>query len=271
MATDVLSRPAPPPDLILRYGPEPEHVIDVRLPRAGVAAPLVLFLHGGFWMAEYDRLHVGPLAADLAARGYAVALPEYRRIGQPGGGWPGTLDDVAAAIDKAPSLVAAAAPGRVDITRTVLAGHSAGGHLALWSAGRHNLPTGHRWRPRSRPSTIGVLALAPVSNLIDGYHQGIGDGAVGQLMGCGPDGADGAADRYASADPTQLRVDAPVMIVHGSADDRVPVQMSRQYARATGASLVELPDVDHFAVIDPLSRIWPAVVESLAGLVRGRH
>ncbi len=116
-ARDVLTRPAPPPDVILSYGPGDHQVADLRLPasrqvgqqasRRGV--PLVLFFHGGFWRAAYDRGHTGPLTAALAADGFAVCAPEYRRTGQPDGGWPGTFDDVAAAVDTLPRLAAATA------------------------------------------------------------------------------------------------------------------------------------------------------------------
>src|SRR5258708_6231888 len=100
------------------------------------AAPLVLFLHGGFWRAAYDRAHTGPLATALAADGFAVCTPEYRRIGQAGGGWPGTFDDVAAASDVLPGLAAKASDGRVHPGRLLLAGASAGGHPAPWAASR---------------------------------------------------------------------------------------------------------------------------------------
>ncbi len=107
----VLSRPAGPPDRVLRYGPGPDHVADLRFPaweRSGErGAALIIFLHGGFWRAAYDRTHAGPLAAALAAEGFAVCTPEFRRIGQPEGGWPGTFDDVAAAVDALPGLVGA--------------------------------------------------------------------------------------------------------------------------------------------------------------------
>ncbi len=114
---EVLTRPAPPPDQVLRYGPGPDHVTDLRLPASGqagdrrrpAAAPLVILLHGGFWRVAYDRSHAGPLAAALAVAGYAVCVPEYRRTGQVGGGWPGTFDDVAAAVDALPGLAAEAA------------------------------------------------------------------------------------------------------------------------------------------------------------------
>src|SRR5215831_15665063 len=150
---DVLTRPAPPPDLVIRYGAGPEHVADVRLPQrrteaAVRSAPLVIFLHGGFWRVAYDRSHTGPMAAALAAAGYAVCVPEFRRTGQPGGGWPGTFDDVATAVDRSPALVReAAGPAVIADGPALLSGHSAGGHLALWAAGRHRLGPDSPWRP----------------------------------------------------------------------------------------------------------------------------
>src|SRR3974390_1022194 len=111
-ADDVLTRSAPPPDFTVSYGPGDDHVADVRLPAPSARpdpAPLVLFLHGGFWRAAYDRAHTGPLAAALTAAGFAVCTPEFRRTGQRGGGWPGTFGDIAAAVDRLPELVRDAA------------------------------------------------------------------------------------------------------------------------------------------------------------------
>jgi pimeloyl-ACP methyl ester carboxylesterase len=254
---DVLSRPAPPPDLTLRYGEHPDQVADVRLPEV-CDAPLVIFIHGGFWQAAYDRAHTGPLAADLAGRGYAVATIEYRRVGQPGGGWPGTFSDVAAAIAAVPDLLAKELAHRgappVNIDRPVLAGHSAGGHLALWYAA-------------VAPDAVrGVLALAPVADLIAAHRLRLGDDAVFGLLGGRPDAL---PDRYASADPmAHLPLKVRTVIVHGTDDERVPVELARDYAEAaarTGddTTLVELPGVEHFAVIDPLSAAWPAVLDAL--------
>src|SRR5262249_24333179 len=157
---DVLTRPAPAPDLVIRYGTGPEHVADVRLPksRTGAAArpsPLVIFLHGGFWRVAYDRSHTGPMATALASAGYAVCVPEFRRTGQPGGGWPGTFDHAAAAVDRSPALVRdAAGPGVIADGPPLLAGHSAGGHLALWAAGRYRQGPDSAWR--SAPEARGV-------------------------------------------------------------------------------------------------------------------
>jgi acetyl esterase/lipase len=243
-------------------------VADFRFPAAvpgtgpAPAAPLVIFLHGGFWRAAYDRTHTGPLAAALASEGFAVCAPEFRRIGEAGGGWPGTFDDVAAAVDALPGLAANAAGSRVDPARLLLAGHSAGGHLALWAASRHRLPPGTPWAVVASP-VRGVVALAAVSDLISGYRQGLGRGVVAELLGGDPDAQ---APRYALTSPIALLpTGVPVRLVHGRADDTVPCDMSLDYAaraQAAGddATCTALPGVEHFALIDPLSPAWPSVI-----------
>lgn len=249
----VLTRPAPPPDLTLRYGEHPDHVIDVRVPPAGrTPRRLVVFVHGGFWRAAFDRTHAGPLAADLAARGWPVACVEFRRVGQDGGGWPGTFDDVADAVRATRALLARA--GRADLAERapIVAGHSAGGQLALWYAAG------------AADEVHGVLALAPVCDLRLAHERGLGDGAVAALLGGGPDDV---PERYLAADPmAHARPSAPTVLVHGSEDDRVPVDLSRRYAARTGARLLELPGVEHFAVIDPESPAWAAVLSALSEL-----
>src|SRR5579859_334684 len=272
---DVLTRPGRPPDRVLRYGDEPDHVADLHLPPArrlegdgsSGRVSLTIFLHGGFWRAEYGREHTRPLAGALAEAGFAVCAPEYRRTGQAGGGWPGTFDDVAAAVDRLPALVAEATDGLVaaDPARALLAGHSAGGHLALWAASRHRLPTESRWRVEES-RWRGVVALAAVSDLAGSYRKALGQQAAGDLMGGGPTLS--ADDRYLQADPSLLvPAGAPVWLVHGMADDRVPYLMSLDYARSARAAgaraadvvCVLLPGAGHFGVIDPLSEEWPQV------------
>ena len=268
---NVLVRSARPPDLTLRYGDDASQVADVHLPspediqRSGISggALLALFLHGGFWRAQYGREHTAPLAEALARAGIAVCAPEYRRSGQRGGGWPGTFDDIAAAVDRLPGLVRAAAGGLIEPDRMVLAGHSAGGHLALWAASRHRLRAGSPWRLAEPTPGCGVLALAAVCDLVACYELRLGQGAAEALMGGGPQRL---PDRYAAADPAELApIGVPVRLVHGTADDRVPHEMSVYYAaraRAAGDLGTEctlLPGAGHFDVIDPLSDAWGTV------------
>jgi acetyl esterase/lipase len=216
--------------------------------------------HGGFWRPQWDRAHAGPMAADLAGHGLVVATVEYRRAG-----WPATFADVAAAADAVPALIEQAAPGRTDPERIVHMGHSAGGQLALWVALRHRLPASAPGRPDQAPRLAGVLALAPVADLADAYRLDLDGGAVEALLGGGPDEV---PDRYAATDPLALGApDVPVVLVHGDDDGRVPVELSRRYAAATGARLVELPGADHFSLIDPESAVWPLVLGALDDLV----
>lgn len=278
-ATDsraVLSRPAPPPDMTLRYGPGDDYIADLRLPPTPGAspAPLILFLHGGFWRAEYDRTHTGSLTSALAAAGYIVCTPEFRRTGQPGGGWPGTFDDVALAADILPALIVDTVQS--DVGTMLLSGHSAGGHLALWTAARPRLPAASPWHmlDRHRPWRA-VVALAPVSDLVACHTQWLDNGAADDLMGGGPDKC---PDRYALADPASLMpLGTPVHFIHGSRDDRVPASMSRDYAARAAAAgdkvvLKELPGCGHFELIDPLSSAWPAVLAAFQAVapVSGR-
>jgi acetyl esterase/lipase len=283
-AGDVLTRAAPPPDFTVSYGPGDDQVADVRLPsrrpappgrsgpgRSAVgAAPLVLFLHGGFWRAAYDRTHTGPLAVALAGAGYAVCTPEFRRTGQPGGGWPGTFDDVAAAVDRLPALVRdAAGAGVVSDQPFVIAGHSAGGHLALWAAARHMIPPGRPWHA-ARPRVAGVVALAAVSDLGTCYALRLGRDAVVPLLGGSPDQY---PERYEVTDPARLLpLGCPVRLIHGTADENVPYSMSAAFlaqGRAAGddVSLAKLPAVGHFDLIDPLSSVWPLVEAASVALL----
>jgi acetyl esterase/lipase len=249
-ADDVMTRPSEPPDAVLRYATHEDGLIDVHLPPGPPEPrPLVCYVHGGFWRQQWDRRHGRPLANALVEQGYVVALPEYRRVGG-GGGWPTTADDVDAAFAALPDLLAGLG---VVTTRITLVGHSAGGHLVLWLANQAH--------PVDR-----VVALAPVGNLRKAAEYGMGGGATVELLGGTPEQL---PEVYDAADPAtrmRRRPSCEVVVVHGDADQAVPVESSRGLrARFDWLDYRELPGVDHFAVIDPLSTAWPEVVDAIAG------
>ncbi|MFJ8468179.1 alpha/beta hydrolase [Streptomyces swartbergensis] len=262
------------PDVTAAYGDHPDQVIDFYAPRGqagpGGPAPVVLVLHGGAWRAPYDRRHISPFAAFLARRGFAVASAEYRRGGDEdsvAGRWPDTFDDVAAALDALPALVREHLP-QAHPRRTVLTGHSAGGHLALWAAARHVLPAGSPWRADSPAALRGVVALAPIADLAVADKLDVCGGAVRQLLG----GDEYFAERQPYADPALLLpTGIATTLVQGRTDLDVPQVVAESYADAAakagemvGVTLLE--DVGHFPLIDPAADACAVVVEEIAQL-----
>ena len=253
------SRRATP--LTLAYGTDPSQVADLHLPTDsnahGAPWPVVVVIHGGYWGSGYGRSLGTGLAADLAQHGVAAWNIEYRRVGN-GGGWPSTLLDVARAADALADIANRAADGRLDLGHVVTVGHSAGGQLAMWLAGRHKLQPdapGAQSEVRIR----GVVAQAGVLDLVRGAAAGLGGGAVVRFLGGTPAEV---PERYAVASPYELLpIGVRSTLVHGTKDKVVPIDQSDRYAAAAIAAgdtvdEVKLRGVDHFAPIDPRMRAW---------------
>lgn len=245
-----------------RYGDDPSQFADLYLPPVGLPARgVVVIIHGGYWRSTYGAELGEPLAQDLTARGWACWNLEYRRAGD-GGGWPATFDDVAAGIDH---LGAAAEEHGLDLRSTTALGHSAGGHLAVWAAGRAKLPPGAPGAGMPAVPLTAVVSQAGVLNLREARELGLSDGAVENLLGV-PEAED--PERYRLADPmTAVPLGIPVHAVHGTQDTTVPLSQSESYveaATAAGATaeLVLVPG-DHFAVITPGSEAWDAILALL--------
>ncbi|MER5714393.1 alpha/beta hydrolase [Streptomyces sp. NPDC002132] len=276
------SHPAVAPDATASYGDHPDQVIDFYAPREGSAptdtVPLIVVLHGGAWRAPYDRRHITPFAAYLAERGFAVANVEYRR-GQEqspaqeptpapiAGRWPHTFDDVAAALDALPALAREALP-QADPRRTVLTGHSAGGHLALWAAARHVLPADAPWRTGGPAPLRGVVALAPIADFEVAGKLDVCGNAARQLLG----GDEHFTERQPYADPALLLpTGIATTLVQGRTDLVVPQAVAESYADAAAKAgemvgLTLLEDVGHFPLIDPLADACAVVAEEIAQL-----
>lgn len=224
------------------YGSAPSQVGDLHLP-ATPHPRVVVLLHGGFWRMPYGREELAPLAADLAAHGFAVWNLEYRRVGEPGGGWPGSLEDAVAGIEH---LARLAGDGLdLDLSHVCVVGHSAGGHLALQAASM--LAHGARVCPSA------AIGLAPVADLHAAHAARLGRDAVAALLGGTPLQH---PDRYAAASPrARLPLRVRQLLLHGTRDTAVPLALTRDYAAAAQAAgdaveLIELPDADHFAFLD---------------------
>jgi len=243
-----------PPARQIAYGKHPDQVGNLHLPVGQGPWSTVVLIHGGFWEWGWDRALTTPLAHDLAQRGYAVWNIEYRRVGQEGGGWPGTLEDAAAAADAVVGL------DGVDATRVVTVGHSAGGQLALWLAGRHRIASG---QPGADPSLrpFAAVSLAGVADLVRGAAADLDGGACQALLGGTPDEV---PERYAVASPAALLpLETPQLLVHGDRDGHVPVDQSTTYAESALASgddveVALFVGADHFDVIEPQHPCWAA-------------
>jgi acetyl esterase/lipase len=266
-----------------RYGSHASQRADLYVPPGPGPHPVIALIHGGSWHKRYGRVFMRWIAGDLLRRGYAVWNIEYRRLGD-GGGWPATFADVATAIDH----LAALDGERLDLDRVTLLGHSAGGHLALWAAGRPNLPAGapgaldgsprdgptlgnsaQGGRPREDPPRVRpvrVISQAGVADLTLAYRLWHG-GAARDLMGGSPEEV---PERYAAGDPIRLLpLEMSALLVHGVRDPTVSIEISRGYVKAARAagSEVELVEIDgevgHRTHLDPRSAAWAAVIARL--------
>jgi len=250
---DILTLPPPAADLRLAYGKDASQFFDLRLPKTGGRFPVVMNIHGGFWRAKYDLAHAGHLCAALTAKGIATWNLEYRRVGNAGGGWPGTFEDV---VNAYRFLLQNAKRYDLDAARMVLMGHSAGGQLALCLAGHE-------------PSAKRAISLAGVVDLQKAFDLHLSNDAVVEFLGGKPKEI---ADHYQEADPMQLNSKAVQWLIHGTADDVVPAWLSRGYVeqkkkRGEDVHLLEIPQAGHFDLIDPHSEAWPRVEATLVNLL----
>lgn len=266
MGESVLERTPPPADERIAYGSAPEQFGDLRMPVGPGPHPAILFIHGGYWRARYDLEHAGNLCAALTTAGIATWNLEYRRVGNPGGGWPGTFQDLVAGAHK---LVDLAPSYGIDPGRIVVMGHSAGGHLATWIGGVAKVPIDAEiaGEPLAFRATV---SLAGVLDLEEAWRLDLSNGAVRDFLGGTPEDVPA---RYAAASPARLiPLGSRQVVVHGEDDDIVPLAISTRYAGAAQqagdpVSLLVIPGADHFDVIDPESAAWPGIESAVLALL----
>jgi len=252
----------------LQYG-------ELRLPPGPGPFPLAIVIHGGCWRADTATLdYVAPLADALRREGVATWNVEYRRVGDDGGGWPGTFKDVAAATDFARTL---AKDQPIDLARVVVIGHSAGAHLALWDAARGKLMANselHRAAPLPLRGVIALGGPGDLRGLAKRADEFCGNGVLEHLLG----GTEvEVPQHYLEASPAAfLPLGVRQVIVAGGDDRIMPPRNAEPYARAARkagdtAELVELSGANHFDLVSPTSRTWPTVkakvIELLGGMI----
>jgi acetyl esterase/lipase len=258
MSEDILSQPPPAYDLRVAYGSDPNQFMDLRFPPQHVKSrpcAVLMNIHGGFWRAKYSLEHAGHLCAALAAQGVATANLEYRRVGNHGGAWPGTFEDIRSAYQ---FLIQNAQKHNFSTEKVVVMGHSAGGQLALCLAAHE-------------PAVKSVISLAGVVDLQTAYQLHLSNDAVVEFLRGSPSEV---PDHYREADPMQLSLpQARQWLIHGSDDDVIPPELSREYVTTKQKSrqkedvhLLEIRGADHYDLIDPRSKAWERVQKTVQDL-----
>jgi acetyl esterase/lipase len=242
---DILTVPPPKADIRAAYGSDANQFVDLRLPKGNGPHGLAIVIHGGFWRAKYDLAYAGHLCAALTAKGVVTANLEYRRVGNAGGGWPGTFADVRAAYRFLSQNVR---KYEFDERRVIAIGHSAGGQLGLCLAAHE-------------AAVKAVISIAGVVDLQRAYALHLSNDAVVEFLGGTPSEV---ADHYREADPMRVTIRARQQLVHGAMDDVVPPAFSRDYAKVKSeakedAHLVEIAGAGHFEVVDPRTGAWKDV------------
>jgi acetyl esterase/lipase len=256
------------------YGKDALQFGELRIPEGEGPFPVAISIHGGFWKNRIPLTIMDPLVDDLTARGIATWNIEYRRLGDEGGGWPGTFLDVANATD---CLREIAEKHNLDLDRVIVVGHSAGGQLGLWLAARKLLPEDCEIRTKGEPLPLkSVVSLAGVCDmaLMEQTHRmrisemrgAVSDNPVFDLLEGTPTEV---PRRYAESSPIQLlSIEAEQILIHGGCDLNVPIGISQSYfdaAVVAGAEvdLIEIQKAEHFKVINPKADCWPTIAKAV--------
>lgn len=263
--------PARPADYRINYGGEPGQFGELRLPKGSGPHPVAVLIHGGCWKAEYASLRdLAAMADALTEEGIATWNIEYRRIGDAGDGWPGTYLDVAAGIDHLRSL---AGPYRLDLSRVVVVGHSAGGHLAHWTGARSRISSGSAiYSPDPLPvrGIINMAGRIDMAEAISPHETLCRDQVVHKLMGGDPQTV---PQRYRDASPIKhLPLGVPQILIWGDHEEFVPAPLVESYAAAAKQAgddieLIVVQNTGHFETASPKSTAWPTVLRAVQRLL----
>lgn len=266
--------PSKPPDQRIAYGAEPVQYGELRFPSGPGPHPVAILIHGGCFKAAYATLRdLSPMGEALKEMGIASWNVEYRRLGEPGGGWPSTYLDVGRAVDHVRTL---ADKYPLDLGRVVVVGHSAGGHLAMWAAARARMPKGSNLHVAAPLAVRGVLDLAGPVDLtanIGGYEELCHDTVITDLLGGTPATV---PDRYKQASAINLLpLGIPQILLIGGYEEFVPHPIAEIYVRAARMAgdpvqLMVIPRVGHFEIASPRATPWPRVASASRSLLDGK-
>jgi acetyl esterase/lipase len=271
---DLQALPSSAPDQRVAYGEDSSQYGELRLPSGSGPHPVVVLVHGGCFKAAYATTRdLAPMGDALEAKGIATWNIEYRRLGQAGGGWPGTYLDVGHAVDHLRTL-ARAHP--LDLGRVVIVGHSAGGHLAMWAAARSRIPTAS---PVHKPDPLPVRGVIDLAGPVDmtanipGYEGLCRDSVITTLLGGTPTAV---PERYAQASPIKLLpLGIPQVLIMGEHEDFVPRPLAEAYVRAAtqagdSVRMIVIPGAGHFEIASPRTSTWPQVESAIRSLLDGK-
>lgn len=258
------------------YGNLDDQFGDLRIPNSEGPHPVAVVIHGGYWMSDVKLETIAGLAESLTKKGIATWNIEYRRVGQAGGGWPGTFTDVALATDYLPELAKSA---NLDLNRVVTIGHSAGGHLALWLAGRHRLPEDSEIKTSPSPFAVqGAISLAGVVDLslmdeVLSISENVLQTKFNPVQGFIGGSPVEVPERYEQGSPIQLLpLGVPQVLIHGALDVTIPIGISQNYKKVADSmnekvNLVEIASAEHFKLNDPNSDAWPVILKETLALL----
>ena len=244
------------------YGSDPQQFAELTLPATTPPHPLIVLVHGGGYREMYNLRPLGPIVASLAEAGFAVWNIEYRRFGN-GGEYPRMFQDVAAAAD---TLAQIAEAHELDLGKVISMGHSAGGHLALWLAGRRKIKASSPLGGSAPLAIHGVVALAPLADVSHGSESDLSSDALLAVMG---GTASSAPQAYRDGCPAQL---LPLGVAHTTlvgSEDLAMLANARRFVKAAQAAgdaarLIVLPGAGHFEIVAVDCDEWRAVAQAVA-------
>lgn len=268
--------PSLPADRRINYGADPLQFGELRIPQSSGRHPVAVVIHGGCWKSRHgdlvaDLQNTAPLSSALTSLGIATWNVEYRQTDNPGGGWTGTFEDVANAIDHV-RVLAQFYP--LDLERVVVVGHSAGGHLGTWAAARHRLSEQSPLFFKEPLRVLGVINLAgpmDLEGLFPIQDQMCGGSVITKLVGGSPSQV---PERYRQASPSKLLpTGVKQVLITGAQDKLVPPRLGQEYqeeAKKAGddVAFFTVEGAAHFEVVAPGSIAWPKVEEAVLSMLK---